>query len=86
MMCAVLLPAIAVEDKLGAEEVGAREYWWEPDDRDKHIRVPPSNAPKPRWGGERKTIWDGDAIETDKYGLEDSPSTVNYLARFRREA
>ena len=66
-MCAVLPPAIAVEDKLGAEEVGAREYWWEPDDRDKHIRVPPSNAPKPRWGGERKTIWDGDAIETDKY-------------------
>ena len=46
-MCAVLLPANAVEDKLGAEEVGGREYWWDPDDRDKHIRVPRSNAQNP---------------------------------------
>jgi hypothetical protein len=47
--------------------------------RDKHIRVPRSNAPKPRWEGQRKTIWDGDAIETDKYDLQDSPSDSKLL-------
>ena len=72
-MCAVLLPAIAVEDKLGAEEVGGREYWWDPDDRDKHIRVPRSNAPKPHWEGERKTIWGCHRDRTH-------PPTVNCLA------
>ena len=69
---------LVMDKKLGAEEVGGREYWWD-DYRDKHIRVPRSNGPKPRWEGQRKTIWDGDAIETDKYDLQDSPSDRELL-------
>jgi hypothetical protein len=69
-----------MDKKLGAEEVGGRGSWWDLDDRDKHIRVPQSNAPKLRWGGQRKTIWDENAIETDKYDLQDSPSNSELLS------
>jgi hypothetical protein len=68
---------LVMDKKLGTEEVGGREYRWDLDDRDKHIRVPQSNAPKLRWGGQRKTIWDENAIETDKY---DSPSNSELLS------
>jgi hypothetical protein len=43
------------------------------------LRFPQSNAPKLRWQGQRKTIWDGQAIEMDKYGLQDSPSDSEFL-------
>jgi hypothetical protein len=78
-LCVMHALRLVMDKKLGAEEVGGREYWWDPDDRDKHIRVPRSNAPKPRWEGQRKTIWDSDAIETDKYDLQDSPSDSELL-------
>src|ERR1700752_920936 len=70
---------LVMDKKLGAEEVGGREYRWDLDDRDTNIRVPQSNAPKLRWQAKRKPIWDGQAIEADKYGLQDSPSDSQFL-------